>query len=112
MLAPWVRELTPRDRHAVTRSVLPQAKVAEFATRIGVGPCGWAVELGRAMAEHITDEVPYLAIDGIVQELHKGCEAVALGTVAALHDEQDLVVADVPEVLLGPAEVVSRGVGV
>ncbi|TPQ22652.1 hypothetical protein [Streptomyces sporangiiformans] len=97
----------------MTHAVLPQAKAAELVTHVGVGPCGWAVELGQALARrHIAEEVPYLTVDEVVQELHKECEAVALGAVAALHDEQDFVVAEVAEVLLGPAEVVSRGVGV
>lgn len=112
MIGTWLRDVTPRDEDAVAHSVLPPPRLAEFVTRVGEGPCGWAVELGRAIAVHITEEIPELALDGIVQELRRGCEAVAVGLVAALCEERDFTVADVPEVFLGAAEVVSRGVGI
>ncbi|MET7358412.1 helix-turn-helix domain-containing protein [Streptomyces sp. NPDC005562] len=112
VIGTWLGELSPRDTDTLAHSVLPPPRLAEFATRVGAGPCGWAVELGAAMAVHITEEIPELAVDGIAQELRRGCEAVALGLVAALSDQRDFNVADVPEVLLGTAEVVSRGVGI
>ncbi|NUP16095.1 MAG: PucR family transcriptional regulator [Streptomyces sp.] len=112
VIGTWLRELGPRDEDAVAHSALPPPRVAEFVARVGAGPCGWAVELGRDMAVHITEEIPELALDGIAQELRRGCEVVALGLVAALSEQRDFVVSDVPEVFLGTAEVVSRGVGI
>nr|WP_157117592.1 helix-turn-helix domain-containing protein [Nocardia vaccinii] len=56
--------------------------------------------------------MPELGVHGIVDMVRVGGEAVALHATAALADEKDFRVAAVPEVLLGPAEVVSCGVGV
>ncbi|MDR7172987.1 DNA-binding PucR family transcriptional regulator [Nocardia kruczakiae] len=108
----WVRELAPVDPAALSRSVLVSDKVEEFVAQVGTGSAGWAVELGQAMAAHIIAEVPELDVDGIVQMVRDGCEVVALEAVAALAGFKDFTVEAAPEVLLGPAEVVSRGVGV
>ncbi|WP_157117575.1 PucR family transcriptional regulator [Nocardia vaccinii] len=108
----WIRLLRPREERALAGSVLPVATVEELTARLGAGPVGWAVELGGEMADRIVAEVPELGVHGIVEMVRVGGEAVALQAIAALADERDFRVAAVPEVLVGPAEVVSRGVGV
>ncbi|MGY1983507.1 PucR family transcriptional regulator [Nocardia gipuzkoensis] len=84
----------------------------DLCGRVGPGPTGWAVELGQAMSRRIIVEVPELGIDGIIEMVRAGCEAVALEAVAAFADAQDFTVAAAPEALIGPGEVVSRGIGV
>ncbi|MFI7665663.1 PucR family transcriptional regulator [Nocardia sp. NPDC049526] len=111
-LLQWVRELAPADPAALRRSMLPPEKVAEFAAQVGTGAAGYAVELGQAMAAHILVEIPELDVDGIVQMVRGGCEAVALEAVGAIAGVKDFTVEAAPGVLLGPAEVVSRGVGI
>ncbi|WP_433623594.1 PucR family transcriptional regulator [Nocardia sp. CA-120079] len=108
----WIRALSPVDPTALSRSVLSGAQVEELTVRLGAGPVGWAVELGVAMTDRIVAEVPELAADGIVEWVRGGCEAVAVEAIGALADEQDFVVSAAPDVLVGPAEIVSRGVGV
>ncbi|MEV6336118.1 helix-turn-helix domain-containing protein [Nocardia vinacea] len=111
-LSQWVRDLAPADPAALHRSVLPPEKVAEFAARVGTGAAGYAVELGQAMAAHILAEIPELDVDGIVQMVRGGCEAVALEAVGVIAGVKDFTVEGAPGVLLGPAEVVSRGIGI
>ncbi|WP_067904868.1 PucR family transcriptional regulator [Nocardia vaccinii] len=108
----WIRRLCPNEGGVLARSVLPAATVEELTVRLGAGPAGWAVELGRAIADRIVVEVPELGVHGIVEMVRVGGEAVALHATAALADEKDFRVDAAPEALLGPAEVVSRGVGV
>ncbi|GAA5152572.1 hypothetical protein GCM10023321_21520 [Pseudonocardia eucalypti] len=108
----WIRELSPHEPDALTRSALGAEKVGRFVERLGPGPVGWAVELGRGMAAHIAAQIPELGVDGVVQEIGRGGEAVALGLVAALADAHDLTLAAPPEFLAGPGEAVSRGVGI
>ncbi|WP_433756726.1 hypothetical protein [Nocardia sp. CA-135398] len=111
-LPEWVRELAPAAPAALRRSVLPSEQVEEFAARVGNGAAGYAVELGQAMAGRILAEVPELDVDGIVQMVRGGCEAVALEAIGVIAGVKDFAVEAAPGVLLGPAEVVSRGVGV
>ncbi|WP_246230728.1 PucR family transcriptional regulator [Mycolicibacterium sediminis] len=79
---------------------------------MGSGPAGWAVELGATMADRITAAVPELAVDAVATEVRRGCEAVALGALAALAHDTDVTFAAMPEVLAGPVEVVARGIGI
>jgi DNA-binding PucR family transcriptional regulator len=112
MTRPWFAALEPAvDGAQLGASVLPD-RARELAERLGYGPAGWAVELGARMAAAITAEIPQLAVDAVAAEIHKGCEAVALGALAALAHDDDVTVAAMPEVLAGPMEVVARGIGV
>jgi len=110
---PWIRAAQPARSDAISQSVLPEGYVAELVDRVGPGPIGWAVEVAAGMAESILEAIPELGVDGIVQEMRKGCEAVAVQMVAAL-DEEDLDPSQVlsPEVFGGPGEAVIRGVGI
>jgi DNA-binding PucR family transcriptional regulator len=65
------------------------------------------------MAGSILEAIPELGVDGVVQEMRRGCEAVAVQMVAALAEEDlDLSHVLTPEVFGGPAEAVIRGVGI
>jgi DNA-binding PucR family transcriptional regulator len=83
-----------------------------LADLLGPGPAGWAVELGALMAATITEAIPELAVDAVADEVAKGCEAVALGALSALALDDAVPFAAMTEVLAGPTEVVSRGIGV
>ncbi|MCK5754618.1 MAG: helix-turn-helix domain-containing protein [Mycobacterium sp.] len=83
-----------------------------LAELLGPGPAGWAVELGATMAATITATIPELAVDAVAGEVAKGCEAVALGALSALAFDEQVPFAAMPEVLAGPTEVVSRGIGI
>jgi hypothetical protein len=112
MARPWFAALEPTERTAHQGdSVLPDRAHA-LAERLGTGPAGWAVEMGARMAAAITAEIPQLAVDAVAAEVHKGCEAVALGALAALAQDDDVTLAVMPEVLAGPMEVVARGIGI
>ncbi len=108
----WIRELAPRGRNVLSRAVLPPVQVDRLADRVGAGPVAWAVELAQGMAEHMTTQIPQLAVDGLVQELRKGCEAVALSIVAALAENIEVAPEPPAEALTGAAEAVGRGVGI
>ncbi|BBZ28933.1 hypothetical protein MMAD_32280 [Mycolicibacterium madagascariense] len=92
-------------------SLLPD-RARELAPLLGPGPVAWAVELGATMADRIISAIPELAADAVAVEVRRGCEAVALGALAALVGEADEPFAAMPEVLSGPAEVVARGIGI
>ncbi|OLR94428.1 PucR family transcriptional regulator [Actinokineospora bangkokensis] len=108
----WVRELAPRGQTALSRSVLPAAQVDRVVDRVGAGPVRWAVELAQGMAEHMVARIPQLGVDGLVQELRKGCEAVAVSMVAALAENAEVAPEPPAEALTGAVEAVGRGVGV
>lgn len=109
---PWLADLKPtRDQPLSDVSLLPD-RAESLAALLGPGPAGWAVELGATMAGRITSAIPELAADAVAVEVRRGCEAVALGALAALVGETDEPFAAMPEVLTGPAEVVARGIGI
>jgi len=109
---PWFAELEPTTpREVPGDSVLPE-RARMLAELLGPGPAGWAVELGATMAATITATIPQLAVDAVADEVAKGCEAVALGALSALAFDEQVPFAAMPEVLAGPTEVVSRGIGI
>jgi DNA-binding PucR family transcriptional regulator len=111
--ASWIRTVQPSDPEAMSHSVLPEKYLADLVDRVGPGPIGWAIEVAVGMAACILKGIPELGVDGVVQEMRKGCEVVAVQMVAALVEE-DLDLSSVlsPEVFGGPAEAVIRGVGI
>ena len=112
MKRPWFAELEPTTpREVPGDSVLPE-RARMLAELLGPGPAGWAVELGATMAATITATIPELAVDAVAGEVAKGCEAVALGALSALAFDEQVPFAAMPEVLAGPTEVVSRGIGI
>ncbi|OBF36843.1 PucR family transcriptional regulator [Mycobacterium sp. ACS1612] len=112
MTRPWFAELKPTAQQASPIvSVLPE-RAAELTALLGSGPADWAVELGALMAASIIAAIPELAVDAVADEVAKGCEAVALGTLTALALDDDVKFAAMPEVLTGPMEVVARGIGI
>jgi len=111
-LGGWIRELAPRDRNVLSRSVLSSAQVNRRVDRVGASPAAWAVELAQGMTDHVTTQIPQLGVDGLVQELRKGCEAVALSLVAALAEKTEVAPVPPAEALTGAVEAVGRGVGI
>ena len=112
MKRPWFADLEPAaSREIPGDSVLPD-RARMLAELLGPGPAGWAVELGATMAATITATIPELAVDAVAGEVAKGCEAVALGALSALAFDEQVPFAAMPEVLAGPTEVVSRGIGI
>lgn len=109
---PWLAELVPVDGRSFPEKSLLGARADEVASLLGPGPAGWGVELGATMADRITSAIPELAVDAVATEVRRGCEAVALGALAALARDTDVAFTAVPEVLTGQAEVVARGIGV
>ncbi|WP_422743371.1 PucR family transcriptional regulator [Mycobacterium sp. WMMD1722] len=109
---PWFAELEPRTPHTIPgNSVLPE-RARLLAGLLGPGPTGWAIELGALMATTVTHAIPELAVDAVADEVAKGCEAVALGALSALALDHDVPFEAMSEVLAGPTEVVSRGIGI
>jgi len=109
----WIRTVQPAGPDPMSHSVLPPAYIADVVHRVGSGPVGWAIDVAVGMAESILEAIPELGVDGVVQEMRKGCEVVAVQMVAALAEEDlDLNSVLSPEVFGGPAEAVSRGVGI
>ena len=108
----WFAELEPVDGQSFPDASLLRARAGVLASLLGSGPAGWAVELGATMADRIVSAIPELAVDVIVTEVRKGCEAVALGALVALASDTDVTFTAMPEVLTGQVEVVARGIGV
>ena len=112
MTRPWFAELEPTaPREIPGDSMLPD-RAQMLAQLLGPGPAGWAVEPGALMAAAITSAIPELAVDAVADEVAKGCEAVALGALSALALDDQVTFSAMPEVLAGPTEVVSRGIGI
>lgn len=119
----WVLRLAPQDPSSV-----PDPAAAPDTTRdgpdglgldldgavaaLGPGPVGWGLELAGSMVEAMLAAVPELAVPDVARELRRGSVAVVLGCLGELHARGTLARLEVPEVLLGPAELVSRGIGV
>lgn len=120
MTRPWFAELEPRAPHEFPGTSLLADRAQLLADALGAGPAAWAVELGAQMAADITAAIPELAVDAVATEVAKGCEAVALGALSALaladgpeyYPEGEVSFAAMSEVLTGPMEVVSRGIGI
>lgn len=109
---PWFAELEPRAPYAFPgKSVLPK-RAQLLADVLGPDPAAWAVELGAQMAADITAAIPELAVDAVAAEVAKGCEAVALAALSALALGDQVSFEAMSEVLAGPMEVVSRGIGI
>lgn len=109
---PWLTELEPAGTQPLSEASLLPDRAGALAALLGPGPAGWAVELGATMADRITSAIPELAADAVAVEVRRGCEAVALGVLAALVGDTDEPFAAMPELLTGPAEVVARGIGI
>lgn len=112
MKRPWFAELEPRSLRTFPRSSALPDRAQLLAGVLGTGPAGWAVELGAQMAADITAAIPELAVDAVATEVGKGCEAVALGVLSALAFDDEVSFEAMSEVLAGPMEVVSRGIGI
>jgi len=111
--ASWIRLVEAAGSDAMSQSVLQDEVLAELVHRVGPGPVGWAIEVAVGMAESILAAIPELGVDGVVQEVRKGCEVVAVQMVAGLAEEDlDLSHVLTPEVFGGPAEAVTRGIGI
>lgn len=111
MNRPWFAELEPRSPEAFPRKSVVPDRAQLVADALGPGPAAWAVELGAQMTAAITAAIPELAVDAVATEIAKGCETVALGTMIALERGDQVSLTAMPEVLAGPMEVVSRGIG-
>ncbi|MCV7420399.1 helix-turn-helix domain-containing protein [Mycobacterium yunnanensis] len=112
MARPWFTALEPTECGARLGDSVLLDRAHALAERLGDGPAGWAVDMGARMATAITAEIPQLAVDAVATEVHKGCEAVALGALAALAHDDDVTFGAMTEVLAGPTEVVARGIGI
>lgn len=112
MQRPWLTKLEPTGSQPLSEASLLPDRAGALAALLGPGPAGWAVELGATMADRIISAIPELAADAVAVEVRRGCEAVALGALAALVGDTDEPFGAMPEVLTGPAEVVARGIGI
>ncbi|MFI1693536.1 PucR family transcriptional regulator [Streptomyces sp. NPDC020794] len=92
--------------------MLPSAQVNRLVDRVGAGPVACAITLAQGMTDHVTTQIPQLGVDGLVQELRKGCEAVALSIVAALAENAEVVPEPPAEALTGAVETAGRAVGI
>ena len=90
MQRPWLTKLEPKGAHDISAASLLPDRARDLASVLGPGPVAWAVELGAMMADRITSAIPELAADAVAVEVRRGCEAVALGALAALVDEYGL----------------------
>lgn len=107
----WVVGLRPAGRRA--ESAIDPGPRLESALRVlGPGPVEWGLELATAMTEAMLAAVPELAVPDVEVELHRGSVAVVLGSLLELHTSGGLANLEVPEILLGPAELVGRGIGI
>ncbi|MDF1706196.1 MAG: helix-turn-helix domain-containing protein [Aeromicrobium sp.] len=107
----WVVGLRPPGRRA--ESAIDPGPRLESALRVlGPGPVEWGLELATAMTEAMLAAVPELAVPDVEVELHRGSVAVVLGSLLELHTSGGLANLEVPEILLGPAELVGRGIGI
>ena len=112
MQRPWLTKLEPTAGKRFSGLPLLPGRAEELGLLLGPGPVGWAVELGATMADRIMAAIPELNVEAVATEVRTGCEAVALGALAALVGDPDEPLAAMPGVLTGPAEVVARGIGV
>ncbi|MBI3214998.1 MAG: helix-turn-helix domain-containing protein [Mycobacterium sp.] len=112
MTRPWIADLRPVADQSFPDSAVLRTRADELAALLGPGPTGWAVELGALMASRIVEAIPELAVDVVATEIRKGCEAVALGSLAALALDTTVSLSAMPEILTGPMEVVARGIGI
>jgi DNA-binding PucR family transcriptional regulator len=108
----WTHALMPADASVIHHAMLAPEKLAGVVARIGEGPTAWSIELGDSMWKQIMTDIPELGVDGVAQEVRRGCEAAALGVVAALAEDREFALTMAQEVLAGPTEMVSRGVGI
>ncbi|MFI7587363.1 PucR family transcriptional regulator [Spongisporangium articulatum] len=106
----WLDRLSPRDPAAVDDSLLPPGVLTGLVEEVGPRAVAWAVELGQGMAARILEELPTLAVEGVVQEIRTGCESVAVGALATVAGGQPPAWV-AAQLLQGPAELVGRGIG-
>ena len=108
----WVLTLRPVGRPAHAGAADPGPRVEAALRVLGPGPVDWGLELAAAMTAAMLASVPELAVPDVELELHRGSVAVVLGSLLELHTSGGLQDLEVPEVLLGPSELVSRGIGI
>lgn len=109
----WVLHLRPSGAADRSTVLEPDTRLAERATQgLGPGPVGWGLEVAASMVEEMVGAVPELDVPDVVRELERGSVAVVLGCLLELHAQGTVTDLEVPEVLLGPAELVSRGIGI
>ncbi|MEH3033108.1 MAG: helix-turn-helix domain-containing protein [Aeromicrobium erythreum] len=109
----WVLHLRPTGSMGGSRPIDP-ADVDQpgAVAALGPGPVAWGLEVAEAMVESMLVAVPELDVPDVVDELRRGSVAVVLGCLLELHAHGTVADLQVPEVLLGPAELVSRGIGI
>lgn len=109
----WVLRLrptgvtVPSQRIELTDVHQPRAFAA-----LGPGPVEWGLEVAASMVEAMLTAVPELDVPDVERELRRGSVAVVVGCLLELHTHGTVADLEVPEVLLGPAELVSRGIGI
>lgn len=106
--------LAPRAPGARSRPGPPglESHLPAAVAALGPGPVDWGLELASSMVEAMLSAVPELDVPDVIRELERGSVAVVLGCLLELHARGTVTDFEVPEVLLGPAELVSRGIGI
>lgn len=107
----WITELQPSRPVSANTTLLTDLGLDAVADVVGVGPVEWAIELSRGMSAAIEERIPELAVDGIVQDVRRGCESVALGVLGMLAVDAGFDPGAALGVVTGPGELVARGVG-
>lgn len=108
----WVLGLRPSERAASPQTPDPEPRLDAAEAALGRDPVEWGLELASSMVDAMLAAVPELAVPDVERELSRGSVAVVLGCLMELHARGSLQELEVPEVLLGPAELVSRGIGI
>ncbi|GAB2480417.1 PucR family transcriptional regulator [Jatrophihabitans fulvus] len=107
----WVTQLQPSQPPATQAAPPLDPGLDVVVEALGAGPVEWALELGRGMSAAIEERIPQLAVDGIVQDVRRGCESVALGVLGMLALDAGFDPGAALGVVTGPSELVARGVG-
>jgi DNA-binding PucR family transcriptional regulator len=109
----WVGLLRAGGRLDRSSVLEPGSRLAERATQaLGAGPVDWGLEVAASMVDAMVGTVPELDVPDVVRELRRGSVAVVLGCLLELHTQGTVADLEVPEVLVGPAELVARGIGI
>lgn len=108
----WVLDLRPNRPVAPDDPIGPGSRHEVALAALGRGPVDWGRELAASMTDAMIAAVPELAVPDVERELHRGSTAVVLGSLLELRTRGGIHELEVPEVLVGPSELVSRGIGI
>jgi hypothetical protein len=106
----WLLRLAPRGEVVLGDAASSPATIGVSVARVGDRPVGWAIEVGRGMAETIIEQIPEFGGEGPFETLRMGTESSTLRSLVLLAAPGSGLPAITEEAPAGEREFVRRNI--